>query len=127
MGFEVLGPAEDFVPGAFTRLQIEIHLPASHFPEPRRHLETYLRDAYLPYSLRREEPLQAGEARYLFDVPSKGLRKKILFGGAFEIGTCGIDAWLEVGPGFDLLALLESFGGRGLYRQARVYVAGIRW
>jgi hypothetical protein len=127
MGFEVLGLAESFTPGAFTRLQLEIHLPARHFPEPRAHLETYLRDAYLPYLLRREEPLQGGEARYRFDVPPKGIRKKILYSGAFEIGAQGMDAWLKVGPGFGLLALLEGFGERSLCRQAGVHVAGIEW
>jgi hypothetical protein len=127
MGFQVLGPAEGFAPGMFTRLQLEIHLPARHFPEPRRNMETYLRGAYLPYSLRREEPRQGGEARYRFDVPTKGLRKKILYSGAFEISTRGMDAWLEVGSGFDLLALLEGFGERNLARQARVYVAWVQW
>jgi radical SAM superfamily enzyme YgiQ (UPF0313 family) len=126
-GFEIIGPAEGFTPGAFTRLQLEIHLPARYFPVPRQHLETYLRDAYLPYSLRREEPIQGGKARYRFDVPTKGIRKKILYSGAFEIGAQGMDAWLEVGPGFDLLALLESFEERNLYRQAKVYVAGVEW
>jgi len=125
--FEIVGPADGFAPGTFTRLQLQIHLPAAYFPDPRRYLETYLRDAYLPYSLRREEPLQSGEARYRFDVPSKGLRKKILFGGVFEIGAQGMDAWLEAGPGLDLLALLEGFGERNLYRQARVHVAGVEW
>jgi hypothetical protein len=60
-------------------------------------------------------------------VPSKGLRKKILFGGAFEVGAPGMDARLEIGPGFDAMAFLEGFGKRTLYRQARVHVAGIEW
>jgi hypothetical protein len=126
-GVHIGGLAEGFAPGVYTRLQLEMHLPAVHFPEPRIHLETYLREAYLPYSLRREEPLQGGEARYRFDVPSKGLKKKIVFGGAFEIGAQGMDAWLEIGPGFDVLAFLEGFGKRGLYRQARVHVASVEW
>jgi hypothetical protein len=125
--FQIVGPAEGFTPGTFTRLQLEMHLPAAHFPAPRAHLERYLRDAYLPYSLRREEPRQGGEARYRFDVPSKGIRKKIVFGGAFEIGASGMDAWLEVGPGFEPLAFLEGFGGRTLYRQAGVHVVGVEW
>ncbi len=125
--FKVWGPAVGFTPGAFTRIELEMHLPAAHFPEPRAHLETYLREAYLPYSLRREEPRQGGETRYRFEVPSKGLRKKILFGGAFEVGPSGMDAWLEVGPGFDTMAFLEGFGGRNLYRQARVHVVGVEW
>jgi hypothetical protein len=126
-GFEIVGPAEGFTPGTFTRLHLEMHLPASPFPKPRAHLERYLREAYLPYSLRREEPRQGGEARYRFDVPPKGMRKKILFGGAFEVGPSGMDAWLEVGPGFEPLAFFEGFGGRTLYRQARVHVVGVEW
>jgi hypothetical protein len=123
----MIGLAEGFAPGTFTRIELEMHLSAAHFPEPRVHLETYLRDAYLPYSLRREEPLRGGESRYRFDVPSKGLKKKILFGGAFEVGASGMDAWLEIGLGFDVLAFLEGFGERGLYRQARVHVASVEW
>jgi len=124
---KVLGPAKGFAPGAYTRIELEMHLPAAHFPEPRARLEAFLREAYLPYSLRREAPQRGGEARYRFDVPSKGIRKKILFGGAFEIGAQGMDAWLEVGPGFEAMAFLESFGERGLYRQAKVHVAGVKW
>ena len=126
-GFEVIGPAEGFTPGAYTRIALELHLPAAHFPEPRVRLETTLREAYLPYTLRREAPQGEGEARYRFDVPAKGQKKKILFGGAFEIGARGMDAWLEIGPGFDLLAFLESWGQRGLYRQARVHVTSVEW
>jgi hypothetical protein len=127
LGFEVLGPAVGFASGAYARLQLEIRLPAAHFPEPRVHLERYLRAAYLPYSLRRETPQQGGEARFSLDVPAKGIRKKIAFGGAFELDAGGMTAWLEVGPGFDALAFLESFEERGLYRQAGVCVAGIEW
>jgi hypothetical protein len=38
-----------------------------------------------------------------------------------------MDAWLEIGPGFDVLAFLESWGERTLYRQAEAYVTGIEW
>jgi hypothetical protein len=126
-GFEVVGPAEGFTPGAYARIALEMRLPAAHFPDPRARLETYLREAYLPYSLRREPPQGDGEARYRFDVPDKGIRKKILFGGAFEVGARGMEAWLEIGPGFDVLAFLESWAERGLYRQAEVHVTGVEW
>jgi hypothetical protein len=127
VGFEVVGPAKGFTPGVFARAEIEMHLPAAHFPGPRAHLERYLRDAYLPYSLRREEPRQEGADRFSFDVPPKGIRKKILFGGAFEIGARGTDAWLEIGPGFDMMAFLEGFEERDLYRQATVHVVRVEW
>jgi hypothetical protein len=38
-----------------------------------------------------------------------------------------MEAWFEIGPGFDAMGLLESFGDRGLYRQARVQVERIEW
>jgi hypothetical protein len=125
--FEVVGPARGFAPGVFARAEIEMHLPAAHFPEPRAHLERYLRDTYLPYSLRREEPRQGGTDRFSFDVPSKGIRKKTLFGGAFEIGAQGTDARLQIGPGFDVMAFLEGFEERDLYRQATVHVLRVEW
>jgi hypothetical protein len=104
-----------------------MHLPAAHFGQPRRRLEAYLRESYLPYSLRREAAHHGGESRYRFDVPSKGIRKKVLFGGAFEIGASGMDAWLDIGPRFDVMGFLASFGKRGLYRQAQVHTVSVEW
>ena len=125
-GFEIIGPAEGFTPGVFTRLHLDVHLPGGFFPEPRARLEQYLRSVYLRYSLRREE------TRYRFDLPRKALKKKILFDGFFETyedeeGGDGFFASLDVGPKFDLMAFLRTFSQGNLFRHARVQVSGIRW
>ena len=124
-GFEIIGPAEGFTPGVFTGLRLDVHLPGDIFPEPRVRLEEYLRSAYLRYSLRRDG------ARYCFDLPRKSLKKKLVFGGFFEPyeseGGEGLFASLDVGPKFDLLAFLRTFGGEGLFRHARVRVSEIGW
>jgi hypothetical protein len=124
-GFAILGPAEGFTPeGGFARLHLDLHLPTAHYPQGRQMIETYLRDAYVPYSLRREAPHAEGARRYAFDVSSKGLKKRVLFGGTFEASEAGLDAELEVGPRLDLLALL---GGPERVCYARIEVSEIRW
>jgi hypothetical protein len=120
-GFEIIGPAEGFTPGVFTRLHLDVHLPADIFPEPQARLEQYLRGAYLRYSLRREG------TRYRFDLPRKALKKKILFDGFLETQEGGFLASLDVGLKFDLGAFLQTFGGEDLFRHARARVSGIRW
>jgi hypothetical protein len=126
-GLQVLGPVEGFTPGIYTRLRLDLCLPTGLFAEPRRRLEQYLRDAYLPYSTRRLEPTAGGAPRYRFDVPPKGLKKKVLFDGSFTSGEDVFCADLEVGPKFDLLAFLQTFELRDLYRHARVRVSEIAW
>jgi hypothetical protein len=120
-GFDVLRPAEGFTPGEFARLRLDLHLPGEFFPEPRAQLEAYLRGAYLPYSLRREGN------RYRFDLPSKALKKKILFGGFIEPREGAFFASLDVGPKFDLGAFLEGFGGQSLFRHIQARVSDIAW
>jgi len=110
-----------FTPGVFSRLHLEVHLPGDVFPEARVRLEQYLRGAYVPYSLRREG------AGYRFDLPSKALKKKVLFGGFLETREDGLYAGLEVGPKFDLLTLLRMFGQGNLICQAQVRVSEIKW
>ena len=123
---DIVGPARGFTPGTFTRLHLDLYLPADLFPKPRVHLEHHLRDAYLRYSLRREGN------RLTFDLPSKALKKKILFGGDIEIrqgqdGEDGFFARLTIGPKFDLAALMATFGSPHLARHARARVSGIEW
>jgi hypothetical protein len=123
-GFEIVRlvePDEEFIPGTFSRLRLDAFLPEAFFPEPRLRLEQYLRGAYVPYSLRRE-----GDG-YRFDLPRKALKKKVLFGGFFEAREDGFHASLDIGPKFDVMALLQSFGGEGLSRHAQVRVSGIEW
>lgn len=124
VGLQIVGPAEGFTPGTFTRIHLDLDLPAEAFPQPRQTLERYLQDSYLPYSLRR---VDGEEKRYRFQVPSKGTKKKILFDGLFELMEEGFHASLEVGPKFDLLAFLGMFGGRNMHRQAGVHVSDVRW
>ena len=122
-GIELLGPAIGFTPGEFIRLRVDLELPAKFFPQPRIHLEEYLRGAYVRYSVRRES------TGYRFDLPPKALKKKILLGGSFEtrVEDRGFHSSLEVGPKFDLLAFLGTFGGQDLVCQARVRVSEVKW
>ena len=121
LGKNPVSGVSGFTPGVFSRLHLEVHLPGDLFPEARARLEQYLRGAYVPYSLRREG------AGYRFDLPAKGLKKKVLFGGFLEVREDAFFAGLEVGPKFDLLELLQGFGKGKLFRFARVKVVGLEW
>jgi hypothetical protein len=99
-----------------------VHLPAAAFPEPRRALDRYLRRVYVPYSLRREEG-----AGYRFDVPKKGLKKKLLLGGILEEREDGFYTTMDIGWKFDLMAFLAEFEERDLHRHARVSVSALQW
>ena len=101
---ELLGPVDEFTPGAFAKAHLVLFLPLS-LPAARAALEEYLRGAYVPFSLRRE-----GEG-YTIDVPPRGVKKKVVFGGRLESLPEGTAITLEVGPKFDLLALLQAAGG----------------
>lgn len=102
-GVEVLGPVEDFTPGTFAKAHLMLSLPVP-LPTARAALEGYLRGAYVPFSLRRE-----GEG-YGIEVPPRGLKKKVLFGGRLEGQEERTVVVLEVGPKFDLLTLLGTAG-----------------
>jgi len=119
--FEIVGPAEGFTRGAFTRLHLDLHLPDEFFSEPRSRLEQYLRAEYLHYNLRRED------GRYRFELPRKALKKKILFDGFFETQSDGFSASLDVGPKFSLMAFLQTFGEEHLARHAQARVSAIQW
>jgi hypothetical protein len=127
LGFEMVGPVEGFTPGVFTKLHLDVHLPARFFPEPRARLEAYLRNAYVPYSLRRD-----GE-RLCFELARKALKKKVLFGGFIEPyeegddGEGGVFLSLDVGHKFDLGAFLETFDGKRLALQALTHVSQVEW
>jgi hypothetical protein len=117
----IAGPAQGFTPGRFTRLHLDLVLPREFFSGARAKLETYLRGAYVAYSLRREG------TGYVFDLPPKALKKKVLLGGSLELREDGLVAALDVGPRFDLGALLDGFGGPGLHRHAQAHVSAISW
>jgi hypothetical protein len=120
-GFDILGEAEKFTPGQFGRLHLNLRLPSGFFPEPRARLEAYLREAYVPYSLRR------GGDRLGFDLPAKALRKRILLGGFIETQNGIFLASLDVGPKFDLAALLGKFPGENLHHHAQVCASDLQW
>jgi radical SAM superfamily enzyme YgiQ (UPF0313 family) len=124
--FDVLGLAEDFEPGVYSQVGLDLVLPARYFSDTRAHLERYLRDAYLPYSLRRISPGLAGETRFCFDVPKKGLKKKILYAGTFSLDERGMHAHLEIGPGFDLLKFLEMFYERA-HCHVQAHITNVVW
>jgi hypothetical protein len=125
--WRVIAPAEAFTPGTFTSFHLHMSLPLAHFPGARQQLDRYLRDAYVPYSLRRLAPHAEEAVRYGFDVPQKGLKKKVLLGGHFEVGETAFEASLEVGPRFDLLAFLEQFAPAYHVAYARLRARAIRW
>jgi hypothetical protein len=118
--FDVVRQVDAFTPGVFRQLHLGLHLPAPLFKHPRQRLEAYLGDAYVPYSLRREEAQNTGTRRYRFDVPAKGLKKKVILGGHFEVDEAGFSAGLDIGPRFDLLAFVERFGCPDLLRYAKL-------
>jgi hypothetical protein len=124
--FDILGVTDAFDPGIYSRLELDLRLPARHFAQPRAHLEHYLRGAYLPYSLRRVPSGCAGETCYHFEVPKKGLKKKILWDGTLRLDEHGMNAHLVIGPGFDALKFLGSFYPRA-YRHVRAHVTAIEW
>lgn len=102
-GVEVLGPVEAFTPGAFASAHLRLSLPRP-LPAARAALEGYLRQAYIPFSLRRED------AGYTVEIPPRGRKKKVLFGGRLEVFPETTLLTLEIGPKFDLLALLRMAG-----------------
>jgi hypothetical protein len=124
---EILGLAEGFARGSFSRCWLNMHLPATYFEGPRRQLEGYLDDHYVPYTRRREPPQHGGDVRYRFEVPEKGLKKRILYGGYMEIGPDGLTTGLEIGPKFDLLGLLERFAPAYHVPYAELRVSQVRW
>jgi hypothetical protein len=93
-----------------------MHLSTAHFEHPRRQLEAYLDDAYVPYTRRREPPQIGGEVRYRFEIPEKGLKKRVLYGGYMEIGERGL-----------LLGLLERFAPAYHVPYADLRISQIRW
>ena len=103
-GFTIGAAVEGFRPGEFVRLHLDLSLPGVAFGDGRAAMERYLRGAYLRYSLRRDG------GRYLFDLPRKSLKKRLLFGGWLAEEEGAFRAGLEVGPKFDLGALLRLLG-----------------
>ncbi len=119
-GFEFLSLAEGFEPGRFRHMQLFLTLPAADFPAAGRRLRDFLRAAYVPCNLRREG------AGYRFELPAKARRKKVLFEGSYEQTADRFVARLVVGPKFDLLGFLRSFGEPERYRGAEVAISDLK-
>jgi len=79
-------------------------------------LRRFLHAAYAPVNVRR-----VGEG-YVFDIPEKALKKKLLFEGEFSQDETTFTARLIVGPKFELLDYLRSFPEPERWRQASVEV-----
>jgi radical SAM superfamily enzyme YgiQ (UPF0313 family) len=120
-GFTFLGWAEGFEPGVFRQLALDLTLPVARFPDAGQRLRRFLQDNYVPTNVRRED------SGYRFVVPDKALKKKALLGGSYEEVGGQFHAHLTVGPKFDLLGYLRSFGERGAYRLAQVAVRDVVW
>lgn len=120
--FEIVGQEENFTPGVYRSLTLDIRLPLQHFAAPRERLEAYLRSEYLPYGLRRDNARAGVSASYQFEVPVKGRKKNLLLDGAFETDEQAFHATLTVGPRFDLMAFLNTFDMRGAHLYADICV-----
>jgi hypothetical protein len=117
--FDILDIVDHFAPGEYRALQLEITLPTSHFSEPRKQLEKYLRSTYLPYSLQRQD------RGYIINVPPKGRKKKVLLGGHLASGKEHFVANLNVGTKFNLMSFLAQFDIPNAYHYAQVAVLKI--
>ena len=113
-GTRFLNIEEDFAPGEFARAHLRLDLPVAHFPNAGQRLRRYLQAQYVANNVRRD-----GET-YHFVLPEKALKKRWLFGGTYRMEEARFVAQLEIGPKFDLLGYLRSFGAPGREREARI-------
>ncbi|HOT92816.1 MAG TPA: radical SAM protein [Anaerolineae bacterium] len=114
-----LGWLDSFVPGTFTRMELALTLPSAYFPDAGPQLRRFLHAAYAPVNIRR------AEAGYVFDIPEKTLKKKMLLAGEFAQDETRFAARLVVGPKFELLDYLRSFPEPERWREARMEVMAL--
>ena len=117
MRFE--GFLEGFEPGSFERARLHLLLDAGHFPNAGRRLRAYLQDRYVPVNLR------GVDDGYVFDIPEKARKKRVLFAGSFLETDGQFELDLVVSPKFDLVDYLTSFTEPGRYREAQVEVVSL--
>jgi len=115
-GVRFLGFLDAFEPGSFDRARLHLTLDAVHFPDAGRQLRSYLQGRYVPVNLR------ATGNGYLFDIPPKARKKRVLFEGKFSETDGRFDLDLVVSPKFDVVDYLKSFAEPGRYREARIEV-----
>ncbi len=120
-GMRVVGAVRDFVPDALTKISLALSLPSDGFPDAGQQLRAFLLDQYVPVNVRRLDD----EGRYRFDIPAKALKKKMLFEGQYHQDAEWFTASITVGPKFDLVGFLKSFGTFAPLGQARVAVRGL--
>jgi len=111
-----LGFLDAFEPGSFDRARLHLALDAVHFPDAGRQLRTYLQGKYIPVNLR------GAGGGYMFDIPLKAKKKRVLFEGKFSQTDGRFDLNLVVSPKFDVVDYLKSFTEPGRYREALVEV-----
>ncbi len=111
-----LGFLDAFEPGSFDRARLRLSLDAGHFPDAGRQLRTYLQGKFVPINLR------GTGSGYLYDIPPKAKKKRVLFEGSFSQTDGRFDLDLVVSPKFDLVDYLKSFTEAGRYREAHVEV-----
>jgi len=116
---QFLAWVDTFTPGQFRRMQIDLVLPSVHFPNAGPQLRKFLQAKYVPVNLRR---VGAG---YVFDIPAKARKKKVLFEGEFRQNKVNFAARLVVGPKFDVVGYLRSFDGPNYSREALVKISGL--
>jgi hypothetical protein len=108
-----------FTPGNFARATLHLSLPADHFPDAGRALRRYLQDQYVPVNLR-------GVAEgYVFDIPAKARKKRVIFAGRFQDGDGRTEIEIAISPKFDLVGYLASFTESGRHREAQVEVRAL--
>jgi hypothetical protein len=118
-GVQLLSYLDDFTPGEFQRARMRITLDAAHFPDAGRELRRYLQDQYVPVNLR-------GVADgYVFDIPAKARRKRVIFAGEFQERDGRFQVEFVVSPKFDLVDYLRSFSDPGRYREAKAEVVDL--
>ncbi len=118
-GVRFLGVLDGFEPGIFERMSLRLELPAQVFPDAGQQLRRYLQEQYVPVNLRGQD------GGYVFDIPEKARKKRVIFEGRFAEADGAFEAELVVSPKFDLVAYLRSFPDAGRYREARAEVTEI--
>ncbi|MBN1248425.1 MAG: hypothetical protein JXC32_12255 [Anaerolineae bacterium] len=114
-----IGFLDQFTPGDFDRVALRVTLDADHFPDAGRALRRCLLAQYVPVNLRGE-----GDG-YVFDIPAKSLKKRVIFVGQFRETVDWTEIQITVSPKFDLVGYLSSFTEPGRYREARVEVLSL--
>jgi hypothetical protein len=127
------GFVPSFAPGEFQQMRVRLVLPVIHFPDAGPRLRRYLQDQYVPVNLRRLSAAElvrmghaagdlSGRAAYLFDIPEKARKKRVILEGLYVESDGRFEAELVVTPKFDFISYLRSFPEPSRAREARAEV-----